>query len=334
MRQRFQRGHQDSGVLLAVRRAGATRHRRLGQLHGTNDVGWSRIGLLFPIRLVFDESASRTAYWLSLLWFTGLAVLLLRDRKPLKTYVASEAILLPGSALVLFLGRSSMTDVVAKTVFYVFESALPLTWAVRLLWLEYRVRRSRPRPIPVSRHVFVARERLPAYVRHRVLFRFKRFGGLLGRVDFSRFDDGKFGHIKGPANDLTIQVLFALHPRLGLWIFSGVVNDVLQLGGQLSSLGLFGTSFLLGLAFAIFPIRGYQPLKTYLTFETLCGLPNGLLLLCGVLWSIGNGQLAISSWAWLAAVLVLLFISVVPCVWAIRLLRFGRRQARAGVGTS
>ena len=38
-----------------------------GQLHGTNDVGWSRIGLLFPIRLVFDESASRTAYWLSLL---------------------------------------------------------------------------------------------------------------------------------------------------------------------------------------------------------------------------------------------------------------------------
>ena len=103
-----------------------------------------------------------------------------------------------------------------------------------------------------ARHVFVARERLPAYVRHRVLFRFKLFGGLLGRVDFSRFDDGKFGHIKGPANDLTIQVLFALHPRLGLWIFSGVVNDVLQLGGQLSSLGLFGTSFLLGLAFAIF----------------------------------------------------------------------------------
>jgi hypothetical protein len=56
-----------------------------------------------------------------------------------------------------------------------------------------------------------------------------------------------------------------------LWIFSGVVNDVLQLGGQLPSSGLFGTSFLLGLAFAIFLIRGYQPLKTYLTFETLFG---------------------------------------------------------------
>jgi hypothetical protein len=119
-----------------------------------------------------------------------------------------------------------------------------------------------------------------------------------------------------------------------LWIFSGVVNDVLQLGGQLSSSELFGTSFLLGLAFAIFLIRGYQPLKTYLTFETLFGAPNALLLLCGVLWSIGNEQLAISSWAWFAAILALLFISVVPCVWAIRLLRFGRQQARAGVGTS
>jgi len=92
-----------------------------GQQHGTNDVSWSRIGLLFPIRLVFDESASRTAYWLSLLWFTGLAVLLLRDRKPLKTYVASEAILLPGSALVFFLSRSSMTDLVAQSVFYVLN---------------------------------------------------------------------------------------------------------------------------------------------------------------------------------------------------------------------
>ncbi len=109
--------------------------------------------------------------------------------------------------------------------------------------------------------------------------------GLFGRVDFSRFDDGKFGHIKGPANDLTIQVLFALYPRLGLWIFSGVVNDVLQLGGQLSSLGLFGTSFLLGLAFAILPISGDQPLKTYLTFETLCGVPNAFFfcaVFCGV----------------------------------------------------
>jgi hypothetical protein len=225
---------------------------------------------------------------------------MLRDRKPLKTYVASEAILLPGSALVLFLGRSSMTDVVAKTVFYVFESALPLTWAVRLLWLEHKARRSRPRPIPVSRTkpLGVYLSFVSVYQLLYVIvfsFRFELFGGLLGRVDFSHFDDGKFGHIKGPANDLTIQVLFALHPRLALWIFSGVVNDVLQLGGQLSSSGLFGTSLLLGLAFAIFLIRGYQPLKTYLTFETLFGVPNALLLLCGVLWSIGNEQLAISS---------------------------------------
>ena len=238
-----------------------------------------------------------------------------------------------------FLSRSSMTDLVAQSVFYVFKSALPLTWAVRLLWLEHRARRSRPRPIPVSRTKALGMY-LSLVSVYQLMYATVFFFGsncsaeLLGRVDFSRFDDGKFGHIKGPANDLTIQVLFALHPRLGLWIFSGVVNDVLQLGGQLSSSGLFGTSFLLGLAFAIFLIRGYQPLKTYLTFETLCGVPNGLLLLCGVLWSIGNEQLAISSWAWFAAVLVLLFISVVPCVWAIRLLRFGRRQARAGVGTS
>jgi len=80
-----------------------------GQLHGTSDLGWSRIGLRIPISLVFDDSASRTAYWLGLLWFTGLAVLMLRDRKPLKTYVASEAILLPGSALVLF-PRSFLDD--------------------------------------------------------------------------------------------------------------------------------------------------------------------------------------------------------------------------------
>ena len=153
-----------------------------GQLHGTNDVGWSRIGLLFPIRLVFDESASRTAYWLSLLWFTGLAILLLRDRKPLKTYVASEAILLPGSALVVFLSRSSMTDLVAQSVFYVFESALPLTWAVRLLWLEHRARRSRPRPIPVSRTkalgMYLSLVSVYQLMYATVFFfRFKLFGG-------------------------------------------------------------------------------------------------------------------------------------------------------------
>ncbi len=57
VRQRFQRGYQHFGVLLAVRRAVQLGIVAWGQLHGTNDVGWSRIGLLFPIRLVFDENA-------------------------------------------------------------------------------------------------------------------------------------------------------------------------------------------------------------------------------------------------------------------------------------
>lgn len=165
------------------------------------------------------------------------------------------------------------------------------------------------------------------------LLRFELFGGLLGRVDFSHFDEQTrtFQHIKGPADDLTMQILFAFHPRLGLELIGSVLSDVLQIYKELPSPWLFGISFLLELTFTIFLIRGRQPLKTYLTFEALFGGPNVLLLFFGVLFSVDNQGMMISSWAWFAAVIVLVFISVAPCIWAIRLLWSGSQRRRAGV---
>jgi|HubBroStandDraft_6_1064221.scaffolds.fasta_scaffold1298943_2 hypothetical protein len=68
------------------------------QLHGA-DAGWSMIGLRVLSSIFGDfvgiDQAPRKAYFLSLLWFSGLAVLMARNRRPLKTYIASEAMLLP-----------------------------------------------------------------------------------------------------------------------------------------------------------------------------------------------------------------------------------------------
>ena len=208
-------------------------------------------------------------------------------------------------------------------LFFAFKSALPLTWAARLLWLEHKAL-----PVSLTKKLGLYlsfRESVPAFVLHRFLALGRTVQRThLGRVDFSHFDKqtSEFQYIKGPADDLTYKLLSAFDPRLGLDAFWFVVNDALNgaLGEELTS-RLDAISFLLGLAFATFSIRGRQPLKTYLMFEALFAGPNVLLRL--------YPPLSISIWAGWAqftAVVVLVFVDVVPCIWAIRLLRFGSHR--------
>jgi hypothetical protein len=162
-------------------------------------------------------------------------------------------------------------------------------------------------------------------------FRFTLLDGLLGKTDFSRFDQEtrEFAHINGPADDLVPNLLVALHPRLGLDFFRRTGGEVLGLEAG-SELRFLGISFLLGLAFAIFLLRGRQPLKIYLMFETFFGGPNVLFLV----WS---GFLPLTFPVWQGFVLttvfisVLVFISVVPWIWTARLLWSGRQQHRAAI---
>jgi hypothetical protein len=225
---------------------------------------------------------------------------------------------------------------VGQSLFFAFESAVPLTWAARLLWLERKAQRAKPRPIPIWRTKKLGLYLLVVSVYQFLYlavfyFRFTLLDGLLGKTDFSRFDEAtrEFGHIKGPADDLVFKLLVALDPRLGLDLLRGLADEVLGLEAGLE-LRLLEISFLLGLAFAIFLLRGRQPLKTYLMFETFFGGPNVLLLV----WA-GFLTPTLPVWQWfvLTAVFisVLVFISVVPCIWTARLLWSGRQQHRANI---
>jgi hypothetical protein len=240
---------------------------------------------------------------------------------------------------------SSITDLVGQSLFFVFESAVPFAWAARLLWLESKAQRAKSRPIPIWRTKRLGLYLLVVSIYQFLYltvfyFRFTLLDGLLGKTDFSRFDEqtGEFGHIKGPVDDLVFKLLCALDPRLGLDLFRSI-GATFGLKAESISLRLLGISFLLGLAFAIFLLRGRQPLKTYLMFETFFGGPNVVLFVLAALFlSVGIPNLTPPVWEWFAVTVVfismLVFISVVPCIWTARLLWSGRQQRRADIETS
>jgi hypothetical protein len=124
---------------------------------------------------------------------------------------------------------SSITDLVGQSLFFVFESAVPFAWAARLLWLESKAQRAKSRPIPIWRTKRLGLYLLVVSIYQFLYltvfyFRFTLLDGLLGKTDFSRFDEqtGEFGHIKGPVDDLVFKLLCELDPRLGLDLFRSI----------------------------------------------------------------------------------------------------------------
>jgi hypothetical protein len=335
------------------------------------DTLWSWTGLVMLSDLIGGaigiDHADLKVYCLSLLWFSGLAVLMVLGQRPLKTYVVSEAVLLLTST-VLGYGLESFSELIRLSLLIAFD-ALPLIWAARLLWLEYKAWLGKPRSIPICRTKKLGQYLLFGSIYQFLylvvfLFRFPLLNGngLLGAVDFSRFKtQGQLTYVKGPGDDLAIHLLVALDPRLGLDVFNGVLDAIHEGDGTLFepepmspfgvfdpddrrrlemapiSPGLLGISFLLVLAFAIFLRRGRQPLRTYLMSETLFAGPNVLLLLAAPFipnfpwwW--------LPLWQWyvvtIVFTLVWAFVSVLPCIWALSLLWSGRHSPPAGVEAS
>lgn len=86
-----------------------------------------------------------SAYLILCLFGLTIAVALIRGRQPLKTYMVSELLLvLPGAAIAaMFLTapRFPVTYGITVLAIFLWESAIPLGWSIRLLWQRRKIAR-------------------------------------------------------------------------------------------------------------------------------------------------------------------------------------------------
>lgn len=259
---------------------------------------WSRQGWAFFLALIRNGEPRPADYYL--ISFVGLifALVFLQGRLPLKSYLACEFILALPTAILLLIGDSLKSDL-RTLLFFIFESAVPMTFVVVLLLR--RAWKVRPASVRGTRT-------LGYYLLCVSLYQAGYFivKGLL--LNYSRLPRIPSWFIM-------------LAPRMGLSFVGQQIEDALNL--EVPG-GVYITLWVFGLVLAILLIAGRQPLKTYVFFEGFLGFP-------GLAFAI---VIALSPWptaGWLdrlEALFVFIFESAIPFCFAIALLWRRRKVLR------
>ena len=221
------------------------------QLRWHSAPAWSRQGWAFFLALMRNGEPRPADYYL--ISFVGLifALVFLQGRLPLKSYLACEFILAAPTAILLLISDNMKSDL-RTLLFFIFESAVPMTFVVVLLWR----RAWKVRPVPVHGTRMLGYYLLCVSLYQAVYFIVK---GLL--LNYSRLPRIPSWFIM-------------LAPRMGLSFVGQQIEDALNLEVPGA---VYITLWVFGLVLAILLIAGRQPLKTYVFFESFLASP-GLVL--------------------------------------------------------
>jgi hypothetical protein len=278
------------------------------RISGSVDQGRSRIGFRVLFGLFLDDHILRAAYYLSVLWLLGLAIVLIRNRLPLKTYIAGEILLGLPSAFFFRRSYSDLFPLLRQLVLFgvfLFETAIPVVWAVILLWLKRKSQGIQHPVIPIGRT--------------RALGYYLLCVSLYQVVVLCAF-------YVLPERFFNLAML--LQARLGLYLFSRIMDKALN-GLDLPDY-FWPAIWLVGLVLAVLMLCGRQPLKTYIFTEVFLGIPGAVFVAMFFLsWQLANDY---RSWERLVGTAVFLFVTALPICWACWLLWLKRSIARAKSG--
>jgi hypothetical protein len=285
------------------------------RISGSVDQGWSRIGFRMIFRLFldlfWDDHILRAAYYLSVLWLLGLAIVMIRKRLPLKTYIAGEILLGVPSAFFFRRPYSDLFPLLHQLVFFgvfLFETAIPVVWAVILLWLRRKSQGIQHPVIPIARTRALGYYLLcVSLYQVVVLFAFYVFR--------ERF----------------FNLAMMLQARLGLYLFSQMMDEALNLElPDYFEPAIWLAIWLVGLMLAVLMICGRQPLKTYIFTEVFLGIPGAVFVaMCFLSWQLANDS---RLWGRLVGTAVFLLVTALPICWACWLLWLKRSIVRAKFG--
>lgn len=265
------------------------------------DQDWSRLGFRVGAAVFTDERTIENVYRVSILWLFALAVGFVRERMPLKAYIAGEIVLGFPTIVIFFVGFSlgqSLISQIAIAGVFLIETGIPVLWAA--VFLERKLR-NQSRHAPVS--IRTGTRALGYYLLGIGVYQVVYFGVFA------------FSNLK----DRFWQLYVGLYPRTALFFASDMFHS--EFGEEIWP-DLRNAVWLLELCLALLMIFGRQPLKTYVITELALGIPAAALV--GMLWySAGNVGLLTRS----LTTAVFLLVSVIPIAWACRLLWMKRTSA-------
>lgn len=218
------------------------------QHHWHSSPPWSRAGWAFFLALMRNGEPRPADYYLISFVVLIFALVFLQGRLPLKSYLACESVLALPTAFFLITGDSLKSNL-RMLLFFIFESAVPMIFAIVLLWR----RAWKVRPVPVHGTRMFGYYLLCVSFYQAAYFIVKNL-----LLNYSRLP--------------RIPSWFVmLAPRMGLSFVGQQIEDALNLEVPGA---VYVTLWVFGLVLAILLIAGRQPLKTYVFFEGFLGFPG------------------------------------------------------------